>query len=242
MTLDPAATRPEPPPDWVPLSKLPDFDPRTVPVVGVDRHLPAVPREHLHPHALRDRFQLPPAWQAEVRSEPRFTNRQPAPASVLVPLVMREQPMVLLTERTTHLSTHSGQIAFPGGRRDEADASAAACALREAQEEIGLESHHVEVLGELPTYTTGTMFIVTPVVALVDPGHRLAINAHEVADAFEVPLAFLMDPAHHQRHALEAGGFLREWFAMPYRDGGVERFIWGATAGMLRNLYRFLAA
>ncbi len=206
MTLDPAATRPEPPPDLVPLSKLPAFDPRQVPVVGVDRHLPAVPRERLHPQALRERFQLPPVWQAEVRSEPRFTNRQPAQASVLVPLVMREQPMVLLTERTAHLSTHSGQIAFPGGRRDEDDDSAAACALREAHEEIGLEARHVEVLGELPTYTTGTMFIVTPVVALVDPGHQLVINAHEVADAFEVPLSFLMDPARHQRHAFEADG------------------------------------
>ncbi len=246
MNLDPAATRPDPPPeappDQAPLSTLPSFDPRAVPVVGVDRHLPAVPPARLRPETLRERFLLPPDWHAEVRSEPRFTNRQPAAASVLVPIVMRETPMVLLTERTAHLSTHSGQIAFPGGRQDEGDATPAACALREAHEEIGLDARHVEVLGELPTYTTGTMFIVTPVVALVDPAHRLTINAHEVADAFEVPLAFLMDPAHHRRHAIEVDGFLREWFAMPYQDGETERFIWGATAGMLRNLYRFLAA
>ncbi len=234
-----------PPPDAVPLSKLPNFDPRQVQVVGVDSHLPAVPAGALQPQALRDRFRMPPPWEAELRREPRFTNRQPADASVLVPVVMREQPMVLLTERTSHLSTHSGQIAFPGGKRDPEDADAAACALREAQEEIGLAPGFVEVVGQLPTYTTGTMFIVTPVVALVDPAHGLALNPGEVADAFEVPLAFLMDPAHHRRHAIEVDGLRREWFSMPWQDArnaGVERFIWGATAGMLRNLYRFLAA
>lgn len=242
MTLDPAATRPDPSPDQVPLSKLPDFDPRDVPVVGVDSHLPPVPLEALRPKALRHRFLLPPAWEAEVRHEPRFTNRQPAAASVLVPVVMRDQPMVLLTERASQMSNHSGQIAFPGGRQDASDASAAACALREAQEEVGLDPRLCEVLGDLPTYTTGTMFVVTPVVALVDPSHRLTLSAHEVADAFEVPLAYLMDPARHRRHAYEVDGLRREWFSMPYQDGEVERYIWGATAGMLRNLYRFLAA
>jgi 8-oxo-dGTP pyrophosphatase MutT (NUDIX family) len=149
---------------------------------------------------------------------------------------------MLLTERATHLSTHSGQVAFPGGKRDETDRDEAHTALREAQEEIGLDPSQVEVLGSLPTYTTGTRFIVTPVVALVSPGHRLALNAHEVADAFEVPLEFLMNPAHHHRHRLEVDGVGREWFSMPYMDGATERFIWGATAGMLRNFYRFLSA
>ncbi len=250
MTLDPAATRPDPPIEpatgpaleALPLSRLPGFDPRTVPVLGTDSHLPAVPTEALAPTSLRQRFLMPPAWEVELRHEPRFTNREPAAASVLVPVVMREEPMVLLTQRTAHLSTHSGQVAFPGGRRDATDADAAACALREAQEEVGLDPALVEVLGELPTYTTGTMFIVTPVVALVQPAARLHLNTHEVADAFEVPLAFLMNPAHHRRHALETGGSRREWFSMPYHDGIAERFIWGATAGMLRNLYRFLAA
>jgi 8-oxo-dGTP pyrophosphatase MutT (NUDIX family) len=145
-----------------------------------------------------------------------------------------------------HLSTHSGQIAFPGGKADEDDADAAATALREAQEEVGLEPAFVEVLGVMPHYVTGSAFIVTPVVALVQPGFTLTPNAHEVADVFEVPLEFLMNPAHHQRQSFEWEGVRREWFAMPYPDqvGGQlkQRFIWGATAGMLRNFYRMLSA
>lgn len=239
MPIDPSPT-PEAP--FVPLSKLPNFDPRTVPVVGIDSHLPAVDAQVLRPHALRARFASPPAWEPEVWAERKFADRPPALASVLVPIVLREQPTVLLTERTTHLSTHSGQVAFPGGKRDETDLDAAHTALREAHEEIGLEREWVEVLGQLPTYTTGTQFIITPVVALVKPDHRLALNEYEVADAFEVPLAFLMNPAHHHRHAMEFAGSRREWFSMPYMDGSSERFVWGATAGMLRNLYRFLVA
>ncbi len=150
---------PESPPPYVPLSRLPKFDPRAVPVTGIDTHLPAVPLVALSAQALRQRFAAPPAWAPELRDEPRFTDRQVADASVLVPVVMREQPMVLLTERTTHLSTHSGQVAFPGGKRDDTDTDAAHTALREAQEEIGLASAHVEVIGQLPTYTTGTMFV-----------------------------------------------------------------------------------
>lgn len=230
------------PEDFVPLSKLPHFDPREVPVSGIDSHLPAVAPAAMTAQAMRTRFANPPEWEPELRAEPRFTNRQPAHASVLVAIVMRDTPAVLLTERTTHLSTHSGQVAFAGGKRDDTDRDAAHTALREANEEIGLDAKQVEVLGTLPTYTTGTRFIVTPVVALVDPAHRLALNEHEVADAFEVPLAFLMNPAHHRRHRIQAGGFDREWFSMPYMDGATQRFIWGATAGMLRNLYRFLIA
>lgn len=225
-----------------PLSRLPNFDPRTVPVAGVDVHLPAVPVERLQPAALRARFAAPPLWQPEVRAEPRFTQRQPAQAAVLIPLVARSEPTLLLTQRTAHLSNHSGQIAFPGGKVDESDADVIDAALREAEEEVGLAREFVQVLGTLPIYTTGTAFIVTPVVALVQPGFTLTPNAGEVADVFEVPLAFLLDPAHHRRHALVAEGVRREWFSMPYRDGEVERFIWGATAGMLRNFYRFMAA
>lgn len=223
-----------------PLSKLPNFDPRAVPVIGIDGHLPAVPREALSPDAIRQRFAAPPRWEPEVWLERKFADREPAQASVLVAIVMRERPTILLTERTTHLSTHSGQVAFPGGKADPTDADAAHTALREAQEEIGLAPSLVEVVGTLPTYTTGTQFIITPVVALVRPDHRLAISAFEVADAFEVPLDFLMNPRHHHRHAFEWGGVRREWFSMPYMDGPTERFIWGATAGMLRNFYRFL--
>ena len=225
-----------------PLSKLPNFDPERVPVIGVDHHLPAVPAARLAAQALRDRFAQPPAWQPEVVRERKFAQRAPALASVLVGIVTREEPTLLLTQRTAHLSTHSGQIAFPGGKVDPEDVNAAATALREAQEEVGLDPQHVEVLGVLSEYVTGTSFIVTPVVALVDPSHVLVPNPHEVAAAFEVPLSFLMDPRHHQRHAFEAEGVRREWFSMPYQDGAQQRFIWGATAGMLRNFYRFLMA
>jgi 8-oxo-dGTP pyrophosphatase MutT (NUDIX family) len=240
MPIDPSSSAAIPP--NTPLSKLPNFDPRQVPVVAVDSHLPAVDPAQLTPQALRRRFAHPPAWHPEVWAEPRFTDRQPAAAAVLVPIVTRAEPMVLLTERTAHLSTHSGQVAFPGGKRDETDVDAADTALREAEEEIGLERRLAAVIGEMPTYKTGTMFIITPVVALVSPDYRLALNPHEVADAFEVPLAFLMDPAHHRRHRIEFSGTAREWFSMPYQEGARERFIWGATAAMLRNLYRFLSA
>lgn len=239
MPIDPAPTLP---PNLVPLSKLPNFDARQAPVVGIDSHLPPVARDLLRAEAIRRRFLAPPAWEPELRAEPRFTDREPAAAAVLVPIVQREQPMVLLTERTAHLSTHSGQVAFPGGKQDPTDRDLAHTATREAQEEIGLDPGLVEVVGTLPTYTTGTRFIITPVIALVQPDARLVLNPHEVADAFEVPLAFLMDPSQHRRHAVDVGGAVREWFSMLYTTGGRERFIWGATAGMLRNLYRFLAA
>ncbi|MCL1961838.1 MAG: CoA pyrophosphatase [Desulfovibrionaceae bacterium] len=243
-----------------PLSVLPGFDPRHVSVAGVDAHLPAVPAERLTPAALRQRFAAPPAWQPELRGEPRFADRAPAAAAVLVPLIQRPGGLtVLLTERTLHLSTHSGQVAFPGGKVDAHDTDAAAAALRESEEEVALPRSFVEVIGQLPVYVTGSQFIVTPVVALVRPGFVLRPNPAEVAHAFEVPLAFLMNPAHHRRHRFEAGGQVREWFSMPYVEparaevaagesppapggGEVERFIWGATAGMLRNFYRFLAA
>lgn len=227
---------------FTPLSKLPGFDPRTAAVVGTDGHLPAVPPDRLLPETLRQRFLAPPSWEPEVSVEPRFTTRVPVQASVLVPVVARAQPTVLLTQRTSHLIHHSGQIAFPGGKVDETDVDVVATALREAAEEIGLSAEFVQVLGTLPIYTTGSAFIITPVVAVVRPGFTLEPNPGEVADVFEVPLAFLMDPANHRRHTLLAQGLQRNWFSIPYQDVDTERFIWGATAGMLRNFYRFLAA
>ncbi len=155
---------------------------------------------------------------------------------------MRERPTVLLTERTKHLSSHSGQIAFPGGKTDKEDADASATALREAEEEIGLDPSLVEVIGVLPDYVTGTAFIITPVIALVQPCFTLSPNDYEVADVFEVPLEFLMNPSHHKRHAIEWEGVRREWFSMPYQHQSTQRFIWGATAGMLRNFYRLMSA
>ncbi len=219
-----------------------NFDPTNVPVVGVDSHLAAVPWSALQPVALRQRFAVPPAWAPEVPAERPFTYRTPLKAAVLVPIIMREQLTVLLTERTLHLSSHSGQIAFPGGKADEEDVDATATALREAFEEVGLDSSFVQVLGTMPDYFTGSAFVVTPVVALVRPGFKLVPNVNEVADVFEVPLAFLMNPAHHLRQSMEWEGVRREWFSMPYHDQIKQRFIWGATAGMLRNLYRLLVA
>lgn len=237
-----AATDPEVINNPVTVPLPPAFDPRSVPVTGIDSHLPAVPTDRFGQTALRTRFASPPEWAPEFRREPRISDRPPAQAAVLIPIVMRAVPTVLLTERTTHLSNHSGQVAFPGGRVDPEDANVTAAALREAWEEVGLSAMFIEVLGSLPTYTTVTSFIVTPVVALVQPGFELQPNPYEVADAFEVPLAFLMDPANHRRHLMKAEGHEREWISMPYQDGPDERFVWGATAGMLRNLYRFLSA
>ena len=159
------------------------------------------------------------------------------PASVLVPIVQRPlELMVLFTRRTAHLKSHSGQISFPGGRAEPHDVSPEATALREAEEEIGLAARHVEVLGKLSDYHTRSDFRVTPVVGLVAPEFELRLDAHEVAEAFEVPLSFLLDPAHHERHWREFQGRRVTYYAIPYRD----YYIWGATAGMLVNLYRFL--
>ena len=216
------------------------LDPRAVPVTAVDHHLPKVPAQYLQPQALVQRFQSPREWTPELRSEPRFVDRQTVPAAVLIALVMREEMMVLLTQRTTQLSSHSGQIAFPGGKIDAQDADATAAALREAREEVGLASQYVQVLGSLPNYTTGSAFVVTPVVALLNVGFEISANPAEVADVFEVPLAFVMDPANHRHHTAQWQGTRREWISMPYQDDQKERFIWGATAAMLRNFYRFM--
>jgi 8-oxo-dGTP pyrophosphatase MutT (NUDIX family) len=160
------------------------------------------------------------------------------PASVLFPIVLREAgPAVLLTQRTEHLRDHPGQISFPGGRVEADDTSPAHTALREAQEEIGLSAAHIEIIGYLPEYRTGTGFRVTPVVALVRPPFELRPDPVEVAGIFEVPLAFLMDFANHQQHSAHSRGKLRHYFAMPYGD----YFIWGATAGIIVTLARALA-
>jgi 8-oxo-dGTP pyrophosphatase MutT (NUDIX family) len=222
------------------LATVPSFDPRHVPVRAIDLHLPKPDPASLTPQAIAARFARQHVWTPDVHKEAPFIDRAPAHASVLIPLVQRERLTVLLTLRPTHMNSHSGQIAFPGGKADPDDRDAVATALREAQEEVGLESEFVEVIGSLPIYTTGSAFIVTPVVALVKPGFHLVPNADEVADVFEVPLDFLMDPANHRHHVVDWAGAQRGWLSMPYIDGGTERFIWGATAGMLRNFYRFL--
>ncbi len=223
------------------------FKPEELPVLGLDSHLPAVAQAAFEPNAMRRRFVAPPAWHPEIVTEGRFTERAPADASVLIALVLRETMTVLLTQRTDHLNDHPSQISFPGGRAEPGDADAVATALREAEEEIGLAAADVEVLGRLPTYTTGTGFVVTPVVGLVRAGATLQIDPFEVAEVFEVPLSWLMNPANHQRHAVDVNGQRREFLSIPWQgtdaNGQPRRyFIWGATAAMLRNLYRFLAA
>ncbi|MDM0043661.1 CoA pyrophosphatase [Variovorax dokdonensis] len=230
-------------PEQINAVSIPIFDPRTVPVIRVDSDLPAVASERLTADALRRRFANPPAWTPEIRRDPRLVDREPAQAAVLLPIVQRERPTLLLTERSTRMRSHSGQVAFPGGRVDPEDADIVMAAKREALEEVGLLPEFIEVLGVLPVYTTITAFVVTPVVALVRPGFELELNPDEVADAFEVPLDFLMNPANHRRHAMVGEGLnARQWFSMPYQDADQERFVWGATAAMLRNFYRFLIA
>ena len=155
------------------------------------------------------------------------------PAAVLIPIVAHQEPTVLLTQRAAHLPEHSGQISFPGGKIDAADKTPLDSALREAQEEIGLDRRHVEPLGYLDLYMTTLGYRIVPVMARVAPGYAVTLNKDEVDDTFEVPLAFLMDQANHQRHSREWQGMTRHYYAIPYN----ERYIWGVTAGILRNLY-----
>lgn len=156
------------------------------------------------------------------------------PAAVLIPVIAHpEGATMILTQRASGLRDHGGQIAFPGGKIDPEDSSVLDAALREAEEEIGLDRRHVEPLGYLGPYFSGTGFRITAAVGLVEPGFSLRINHREVDDAFEVPLGFLMEPNNHQRHSREWRGTLRHYYAMPFQ----ERFIWGATAGIIRRLY-----
>lgn len=233
------------------------------PVLERHAHLPAVPEQRLQPRALREffaRWQAAPgsaaAWLPERAGDLAVNERRASRhASVLVPLVMHEDGLrLLLTRRDPRLSVHAGQISFPGGGRDPEDRDAVHTALREAEEEIGLAPSMVETLGCMPLYTTVTGFAITPVVALVDARARWRLQQSEVAEVFEVPLAFLMDPAHHELRGWDtpeaacaqpgAGPDRRVFFAMPWHDPGTGRsyFIWGATAAMIRNLYRLLIA
>ena len=181
----------------------PIFDPRKVPVANTGADMPAVPSSAMSPEALKARFANQPIWTPEVLRESSFSQRELAHASVLLPLVMRDELHVLLTQRTPHLSTHGGQIAFPGGKADADDADAVATALRETREEVGIDASYIDVIGAMPTYLTGTQFIITPVVGLISPDFELQLNTDEVAHVFEVPLSFLMNPANHHEHVLD---------------------------------------
>ncbi|MBF0307637.1 MAG: CoA pyrophosphatase [Alphaproteobacteria bacterium] len=166
-------------------------------------------------------------------------NRLLVPAAVLVPLVRHPAGLtVLFTQRTAHLANHAGQVSFPGGRIEEGDADPVAAALRETEEEIGLHPAAVDLVGRLDDYVTTTGFRITPVVGLLDPPLALAPDPFEVAEVFEVPLEFLLDPGNHQRCSRLVEGAERFYYAMPFGS----YYIWGATAGMLRNLYEVLVA
>ena len=227
------------------MSKL-SFDPELLPVESLAGETPVL-AEQLTVKALRERFANPPDWLPETMEEQllRISNgvngKLPTAASVLVPLVVREAGLTLMfTQRTAHLTDHAGQVSFPGGRAEPYDTSPIETALRETDEEVGLDRQHIEVLGTLPEYLTGTGYRVTPVVALVHPPFAVRPDPGEVAEIFEVPLAFLMDGVNHQRRSAEFpnGRGRRTFYAMPY-----DRFlIWGATAGMLRNLFHFVRA
>jgi 8-oxo-dGTP pyrophosphatase MutT (NUDIX family) len=155
------------------------------------------------------------------------------PAAVLIGIVEHEKPTVLLTQRAAHLNDHAGQISFPGGKIDASDASPLDAALREAEEEIGLDRSFIDPIGYLDLYATGFGFRILPTVARVKPGFALTINENEVESAFEVPLSFLMNPDNHQLHSKDFRGIERSYYAMPF----AEHYIWGATAGILRVLY-----
>jgi 8-oxo-dGTP pyrophosphatase MutT (NUDIX family) len=152
---------------------------------------------------------------------------------VLVPIVDRDEPTVLFTQRATHLPDHAGQISFPGGKIDPGDATPLAAALREAEEEIGLERRFIDPIGYLDLYMTTLGYRIVPTLARIDPGFRLKLNRSEVDDVFEVPFAFLMTEENHKLHSREWKGMTRTVYAMPFG----ERNIWGVTAGILRNLY-----
>ena len=202
------------------------------------------PLPTLTPETLRQRFRETRDWTHEMLGDQQFEDlggnagQAYRRASVLVPIVVRDQLQLLLTQRTSHLRDHAGQISFPGGRAEPEDADAAATALREAHEEIGLAADRIEVIGSLPHYHTVTRYEVTPVVALVHPPFELVPHPGEVEEAFEVPLSFILDPANHQKRSRPWNGHQRHFYAMPYG----RYFIWGATAAMLRNLYHFLRA
>jgi 8-oxo-dGTP pyrophosphatase MutT (NUDIX family) len=193
----------------------------------------------------RLRFEVPPGLtdasvvpasgdQGTDRMLQILAQEQPIrPAAVLIPVVDHPKPTVILTQRSAHLHDHAGQISFPGGKIDPTDASPLDAALREAEEEIGLSREFIEPIGYLDLYGTSFGFRIVPTVARVKPGFSLRISEAEVDDAFEVPLAFLMDPANHQLHSKAFRGIDRTYYAMPFE----ERYIWGATAGILRVLY-----
>jgi len=239
---------PKPEDDAINVAAPPGFDAQAIPIHEVCGNQVKVSKDLLYPEALKARFRSPPEWQPEITDENRhviasdiIAKRQAVgkvtKAAVLIPLLLKEDGLwVLLTQRTNHLRDHAGQISFPGGRMDPEDQNPNDTALRESEEEIGLDRNRVEIIGHLPEYLTVSGYSVTPVVGLVQAQAEYVLDEFEVADVFEVPLSFLLDPANHQVRLWQSEQGGRRFYSMPYEN----RFIWGATAGMLRNLYHLL--
>lgn len=241
------------------MSKIPlGFDPRASEIESIATG-PALSAQALSFLSLEQIFNRAkgepdfPSWAPELLRDRRrpdfdFTPETATPAAVLMALVGEASLRMILTRRTNHLSAHAGQISFPGGRSEASDADAAGTALREAEEEIGLASSRMRVLGTLPDYITVTGFRVSPVIGWAPEAGTLTPDPSEVADVFTVPLSFLMNPANHQVRIVSASesptGELIRFYAMPFVEDGLreEQFIWGATAAMIRNLYHFLSA
>ena len=225
-------------------ARVAGFDPEIQPVLPC-APLPALPPECLELGYIRQAFQRPIDWQVEPLFAQSFvpggdSYAQARQAAVLMPLVQRDAGLnVLFTRRAAHLHHHAGQISFPGGRIEPSDQGPVAAALRETLEEIGVAHQFVQVMGTQPTLLTTTSFLMTPVIGELLPGFRVRPDESEVAEVFEVPLTFLMDPARHVLHRLESShGHGRCYFAIPWES----HFIWGATAILIRNFYHFLAA
>ncbi|QWD71979.1 CoA pyrophosphatase [Polynucleobacter sp. MG-5-Ahmo-C2] len=242
----PKTSKPEE--DAINVAAPPGFDAQAIPIHEICINDKKVSPKFLEPAALKARLQNPPAWQPEITDENRhviaadiIARRQAVgkvtKAAVLIPLLLKEEGLsVLLTQRTNHLRDHAGQISFPGGRMDPEDQTPNDTALRESEEEIGLDPKRVEIIGHLPQYLTVSGYSVTPVVGLVQAQAEYVLDEFEVADVFEVPLSFLLDPGNHQVRLWQSEQGGRRFYSMPYEN----RFIWGATAGMLRNLYHLL--
>lgn len=188
----------------------------------------------MSPDALRARLTALPGGKSVAYGEEivDLLEKPPVPAAVLVPFILGAAPSLLLTKRTAHLNKHAGQVSFPGGRIDPGDAGAEAAALREAEEEIGLDPAQVEIAGRMDDYVTGTGYIVTPVVGLLPPGLAFRPSPHEVEAVFEFPLSVLLDPDAPRRQRQHVRGAWREYWVWPHAD----HFIWGATAAIMHHL------